>query len=116
MRGWLNKEMSWPAPHDRRSGRPSVFSDAAIQVCLTIKGLFRPPVRQTTGRVAGLLAMASLGRAVPDNATLCRRRTSLAVQIPYRHAPQATARAFDEGPPAPRASPTAMVVPCSVFP
>ena len=35
---WLDKEMAWLAPHDGSPGRPAVFSDAAIQFCLTIKG------------------------------------------------------------------------------
>jgi hypothetical protein len=28
---WLDKDMTWLAPHDGRPGRPAVFSDAAIQ-------------------------------------------------------------------------------------
>ena len=43
---WLDKEMMWLAPHDGRPGRPAVFSDAAIQFCLTIKVLFMLPLRQ----------------------------------------------------------------------
>ena len=39
---WLDKEMTWLAPHDGSPGRPAVFSDAAIQFCLTIKVLFKP--------------------------------------------------------------------------
>ena len=39
---WLDKEMTWLAPHDGRPGRPLVFSDVAIQFCLSIKVLFRP--------------------------------------------------------------------------
>ncbi|MFN3844292.1 MAG: IS5 family transposase [Paracoccaceae bacterium] len=83
---WLDKEMTWLAPHDGRCGRPSVFSDAAIQFCLTIKVLFKLPLRQTTGMVASLLKMAGLDWAVPDYSTLCRRQKRLAVQIPYRRA------------------------------
>jgi hypothetical protein len=63
-----------------------VFSDAAIQFCLTIKVLFKLPLRQTTGMVASLLKMANLDWAVPDYTTLCRRQKTLAVQIPYRRA------------------------------
>lgn len=33
---WLDREMTWLAPHDGSPGRPAVFSDAAIQFCLTI--------------------------------------------------------------------------------
>ena len=50
--------MTWLAPHDGSRGRPAVFPDAAIRFCLTIKVLFKLPLRQTTGRVASLLKMA----------------------------------------------------------
>jgi hypothetical protein len=83
---WLDKEMTWLAPHDGSPGRPAVFCDAAIQFCLTIKILFKLPLRQTTVMVASLLKMAGLDWAVPDYATLCRRQKTLSVQIPYRRA------------------------------
>ena len=83
---WLDKEMTWLAPHDGGPGRPAFFSDASIQFCLTIKVLFKLPLRQTTGMVASLLKMADLDWAVPDYTTLCRRQKTLAVQIPYRRA------------------------------
>lgn len=63
-----------------------MFSDAAIQFCLTIKVLFKLPLRQTTGMVASLLKIAGLDWAVPDYTTLCRRQKTLAVHIPYRRA------------------------------
>ena len=58
---WLDKEMTWLAPPGGSPGRPAVFSDAAIQFCLTIEVLFKLPLRQTTGMVASLLKMADLG-------------------------------------------------------
>lgn len=78
--------MTWPAPHDGSLGRPAVFSDAAIQFRLTVKVLFKLPLRQTTGMVASLLKMAGLDWAAPDYTTLSRRQKTLAVQIPYRRA------------------------------
>ena len=83
---WLDKGMTWLAPHEGRPGRPPVLSSAAIQFCLSIKVLFKLPRRQTTGMVASLLKMAGLEWAVPDYTTLCRRQKTLAVQIPYRRA------------------------------
>jgi hypothetical protein len=83
---WLEKNMTWLAPPDGSPGRPAVFSAAAIQSCLTIKVLFKLPLRQTTGMVASLLKLAGLDWAVPDYTTLCRRQKTLAVQIPYRRA------------------------------
>ena len=63
---WLDKDMTWLAPHDGSLGRPAMFSDAAIQICLTIKFLFKLPLRQTTGMVPSLLRMAKLDWTVPD--------------------------------------------------
>jgi len=57
---WLAKDMTWLAPHDGSPGRPAVFSDAAIQFCLTIKVVFKLPLQQTTGMVASLLKFANL--------------------------------------------------------
>ena len=45
---------------------PPVFSDAAIQCCLSIKILFNLPLRQTAGMVASLLKLAGLDWQVPD--------------------------------------------------
>ncbi|CUH20517.1 Transposase DDE domain protein [Jannaschia seosinensis] len=81
---WMDEEMAWLAPHESRPGRPAVFSDAAIQFCLSIKVLFKLPLRQTAGMVAALLRLAGLNWSVPDFSTLCRRQKTLAVQIPYR--------------------------------
>jgi len=83
---WLDKEMTWLAPHGGRPGRPPVFSNAAIQFCLSIKVLFKLPLRQTAGMVACLLRLGGLDWPVPDYSTLCRRQKTLAVQIPYRRA------------------------------
>jgi len=83
---WVDQDMAWLAPHEGRPGRPPVFSDAAIQFCLSVKVLFKLPLRQTAGMVASLLRLAGLNWSVPDFSTLCRRQKTLAVQIPYRRA------------------------------
>ncbi len=78
--------MTWLAPHDGSLGRPALLSDAATQFFLTIKVLFKLPLRQTTGMVTKVLKLAHMDWAVPDYTTLCRRQKTLAVQIPYRRA------------------------------
>lgn len=80
----VGKDLTSRAPHDGRPGRPAVFSDAAIQFCLSINVLFKLPLRQTAGMVVSLLHMAGLDWPVPDFSTLCRRQKVLAVQIPFR--------------------------------
>jgi hypothetical protein len=81
---WIDKEMSWHGEAAGKRGRIMTFSDAAIQFCLTIKGLFSLPLRQTTGFVESLLRLAGLTWPVPDYSTLCRRQKTITVDIPYR--------------------------------
>lgn len=83
---WVDQDMAWLAPHEGWPGGPPVCSDAAIQFCLSVKVLFKLPVRQTAGTVASLLRLAGLNGSVPDVSSLCRRQKTLAVQIPYRRA------------------------------
>ena len=81
---WFDPEMSWHAPPTGKRGRQLEFSDAAIQICLTMKVLFGMPLRQTTGFVESLLRLAGLDWKFPDFSTLCRRQKTLNVAIPYR--------------------------------
>ena len=81
---WFDPEMPWHARPTGKRGRQPEFSDAAIQVCLTMKVLLGMPLRQTTGFVESLLRLAGLGWKVPDFSTLCRRQKVLNVAIPYR--------------------------------
>ena len=60
------------------------FSDSAIRVCLTLKLVFRLPLRQVTGLVASLLKLAKLDWPVPDYTTLCRRQKTLTVSLSGR--------------------------------
>ena len=83
---WLEKDTTWLAPNDDSSGRLTAFSDAAIQVCLTIRFLFKLPWRQATGMVGSLMNLADLGSAVPDYTSLYRRQKTWTVHIPYRRA------------------------------
>ena len=75
--------MSWHAPPTGKRRRQPEFSDAAIQVCLTMKVLFGMPLRQTTGFVESLLRLVGLDWKVPDFSTLCRRQKTLSVTIPH---------------------------------
>ena len=76
---WFDPGTQWLAAPTGKRGRQPVFTDAAIQACLTLKALFGLPLRQTTGMVASLLDLAGLdwpgrtGLAGLDFSTLCRR-------------------------------------------
>jgi IS5 family transposase len=85
---WLDRDLQWSGLASGKRGRPSLFSDAAIQFCLTIKGLFGLALRQAMGMVESLLKLAGLSWSVPDYSTVCRRQKTLKVRIPYRPAAQ----------------------------
>ena len=68
----------------RRLPDHQTFSDAAIELCLTLKVLFHLPLRQTTGLVQSLMHLSALTWPVPDYSTLCRRQQHITVKLPYR--------------------------------
>jgi len=51
---WLDKDMTWLVPHEGRPGRPPVFSNAAIQFYLSIKVLFKLPLRKRPSTLVGI--------------------------------------------------------------
>ena len=81
---WFDPEMPWHAPPTGKRGRQTEFSEAATQVCLTMKMLFGMPRRQTTGFVESPLHLTGLDWKVPNFSTLCRRQKTLNVAILYR--------------------------------
>jgi len=81
---WFDPGMARVAKPTGKPGRQPVYSDAAVQTCLTMKVLFGMALRQTTGVVGSLLSLANLDREVPDFSTLSRRQKTLAVNIPHR--------------------------------
>ena len=81
---WFDPGTVWTPPPTGKRGRRHEFSDAAIQICLTLKVLFGLPLRQTAGFVESLSKLVGLNWAVPDFSTLCRRQRTLNVNLPYR--------------------------------
>ena len=81
---WFDPGMAWAAKPTGKRGRQPLYSDAAVQTCLTMKVLFGMALRQTTGFVESLLRLIGLDWDVPDFSTLSRRQKTLAVNIPHR--------------------------------
>jgi hypothetical protein len=81
---WFDRDMAWAALPTGKRGRQLVYTDAAVQTCLTMKVLFGMALRQTTGFVESLLRLVGLDWDVPDFSTLSRRQKTLAVNIPHR--------------------------------
>jgi hypothetical protein len=81
---WFDPDMTWAAKPTGKRGWQPIYSDPAIQTCLTMKVLFGMALRQTTGFVEGVLHLSGLNWAVPDFSTLSRPQKTLAVNIPFR--------------------------------
>ena len=81
---WFDPDMAWAAKPTGKRGRQPVYSDAAVQSCLTMKVLFGMALRQTTGFVESLLRLIGVDWEVPDFSTLSRHQKTLAVNIPHQ--------------------------------
>lgn len=77
------KDAWTPAPPVGR-GKPGLYSEVAIQTCLTLKTLFRLPYRATEGLLKSLMRLNGLDLPVPDHTHMSRRAAQLSVKIPRR--------------------------------
>jgi hypothetical protein len=73
--------MRWHGSASGKRGRIPKYSEAAVQFCLTVKGLFNLPLRQAMGMAQSLLELARLDWRVPDFSTVSRRQEHLSVTI-----------------------------------
>ena len=71
---------AWHAPRRKDPGGQAVYSDVAIEVCLTLRSVFRLPLRQVQGIVRSLLRLMDLELPTPDFSTLSRRASELKVE------------------------------------
>jgi hypothetical protein len=69
-----------------KKGRPLEYSDLSIQCCLTLKMIYRLPLRATQGFVGSLLELLKLPLTTPDYSSLCKRQKTLTLKIPIRKA------------------------------
>src|SRR3989338_253104 len=83
---WISQYtlMHWDAEPTGEPGAPKTYADQAIATALTIRKLFRLPLRQTEGFLQSLFAKLRLKLRVPDYTTLCRRGRFLPVKVPKR--------------------------------
>jgi Transposase DDE domain len=66
----------------RRRGRPCIYADAAIQMLLGLKQVFRLPLRTLQGFAQSQRDLAFSGLPVPNYTTLSRRAQKLEVVLP----------------------------------
>lgn len=70
---------AWRARRRKEPGGQSVYSDVAIEICLTLRSVFRLPLRLVQGFVRSLLRLMELELLTPDFSTLSRRSKGLKI-------------------------------------
>jgi hypothetical protein len=80
---WISKDApaAWkPATSGKRGGQKK-FSDRAIETALTLRLIFKLPLRQAEGFLRSLLCLMKLDLESPDHTTLSRRSQLLDVKL-----------------------------------
>ena len=72
---WVSDDVvkKWASPRRKTRGGQARYSDLAIEICLTLRVVFRLPLRQTQGFVRSIAKLMGIDLAVPDFSTLSRR-------------------------------------------
>lgn len=84
---WVSEDavQSWYCSEGKAGrGRRFTYSDACIELALTLRTLFRFPLRATQGFLEGLVQVMSLGLKVPHYSRLSRRAGALSVVLPRK--------------------------------
>ena len=80
---WLSADAreGWrPSPSGQPGGQKR-FSDLAIRTALTLRLVFRLPLRQTEGFLRSILALMAVDLEAPDHTTLSRRSGHLDIEL-----------------------------------
>ena len=81
---WLSEDVieSWNSDLSQRRDRPKLYSDLAIETALTLRLLFKLPLRQTEGFLTSIFRLMNVKLNVPDHTTLSRRNSTLKTKLP----------------------------------
>ncbi len=80
---------AWQAPKRSTPGGQRIYTDLAIETGLTVRMIYKLPLRQTEGFLRSIFRLLDLELRVPDHSTLSRRGKKLG-KIPL--APRASSR------------------------
>lgn len=85
---WMDEALLCPTRQtpDQR-GRPLIYSDRVIQMLLTLKSVYRLPLRALQGFATSLQYLGMPELLVPNYSTLSRRAKSLQVTLPVLRNP-----------------------------
>jgi hypothetical protein len=78
---WVSDDVvqNWAPPRRKTRGGQARYSDLAIEICLTLRVVFRLPLRRTQGFMRSIAQLMGLNLAVPDYSTLSRRGKGLVI-------------------------------------
>jgi hypothetical protein len=69
----------WSAPTRTTPGGQPVYSDSAIEMCLTLRMVFKQPLRQTHGLMRSIAKLLGVDITVPHFTTMSRRGSGLSL-------------------------------------
>ncbi|MFT5288783.1 MAG: IS5 family transposase [Planctomycetota bacterium] len=80
---WITPEAikGWRAKPSSQRGAPQKYTNLAIETALTLRLLFRLPLRQAEGFLRSLLDLMDVSLEAPDHTTLFRRARDLQVDL-----------------------------------
>jgi hypothetical protein len=86
---WLSHDTTaaWMAPRTGKRGAQPLYTDLAIKTALTLRLLFRLPLRQTEGFLSSILTLMGVSLPCPDHTTLSRRHVTVEIRQQVAHAP-----------------------------
>jgi hypothetical protein len=79
---------AWTPLQTGKRGAQPVYSDAAIETALSLRLLFRLPLRQTEGFLYAILSLMDVTLPCPDHTTLSRRNATVAIRRQIDQAPE----------------------------
>ena len=84
---WINPEVvqAWKATSDGLPHKQKVYSDLAIEVILSLKILFKLPLRAAQGLAMDLIELMGLDLTCPNYSTLSRRAKTLKIDLGVRN-------------------------------
>jgi hypothetical protein len=87
---WISQDAidAWTPPQTGKRGAQPLYADVAIETALTLRLLFRLPLRQTEGFLHSILTLMDVTLPCPDHTTLSRRNATVIIRQQVERASQ----------------------------
>lgn len=82
----MSKEVldGWRWKGEKKKGGQRVYSDLAIEVCLTVRKVYDLGYRQTEGFMESFFGSLKVSLPVPDYSVICRRSATVFIALPTK--------------------------------